>query len=52
VAEGDEECDGFDLDGNDCEFLCDEPDPPGILACGTDCRFDFGGCKGIDCEAP
>ncbi len=50
VVEGDEECDGFDLDDNDCELLCDEPDPPGTLACRPDCRFDFRGCRGTDCE--
>ena len=51
ITEGDEECDGLDLDDNTCEDLCDEPDPPGTLACRPNCRFDFRGCRGTDCEA-
>jgi hypothetical protein len=50
VVDLDEECDGLDLDDWGCDDLCDEPDPPGVLACRRDCRFDFSGCRGVDCE--
>ncbi len=53
VIEGDEQCDGLDLDDNDCDFLCeDEPDPEGTLRCLPNCTYDFRGCRGVNCEAP
>jgi hypothetical protein len=53
IIEGDEQCDGGDLDDNDCDFLCeDEPDPEGTLKCAPNCRYDFGNCKGVNCAPP
>ena len=53
VVEGDEQCDGADLDDNDCDFLCDdEPDPEGTLRCRPNCTYDFSGCKGVNCQPP
>jgi hypothetical protein len=51
VIDDGEECDGDLLDDNTCEDLCSESAPDGVLTC-TDCRFDFIGCGGVDCEAP
>ena len=53
VVEGDEQCDGLDLDDNDCDFLCEnEPDPEGTLRCLPNCTFDFRGCRGVNCAPP
>jgi hypothetical protein len=43
VVEGSEECDGEDLDGNDCTDLGYEG---GTLACSDQCTFDTSACEG------
>lgn len=59
----DEECDGEDLDGEDCDFLVGGLDAcSGTLRCNADCTFDASSCScpcesdddcdfEIDCEA-
>ncbi len=42
VVEGDEECDGEDLNGKTCESL---GLGEGTLGCKADCTFDTGSCK-------
>lgn len=43
VIEGDEECDGVDLGGQQCADL-DTAYVGGALACGESCSFDASGC--------
>jgi hypothetical protein len=53
VVEGDEECDGTDLDDNDCDDLCDQDDEGGTLRCRANCTYNFSDCPPPrDCEAP
>ncbi len=49
--DGDEECDGTDLDDNTCFDLCEQDDEGGTLRCRSDCTYDFSGCLSQDCEA-
>lgn len=52
VIDGDEECDGADLDDNTCFDLCDQEDEGGTLRCNPDCTYDFSGCPPPrDCAA-
>lgn len=45
VVEGDEECDGDDLDGEDCFLLVGgDDDCAGSLKCNDDCTFDASAC--------
>ncbi len=48
VVEGDEECDGSDLDDSDCFDFCE--DDGGVLACKKNCTFNFSGCDFPPCE--
>jgi hypothetical protein len=51
IVEGDEECDGADLDDDTtCEDVCE--DAGGTLACNSNCTFNFSGCSNPPCEAP
>ena len=51
VVEGDEECDGTDLDGQDCYELClDQEVEGGTLRCNRNCTFNFVRCLGHDCS--
>ncbi len=56
--ENGEECDGSDLDGEDCDFLYGgSASCSGQLACTPDCRFDGSQCDcpcdtDIDCDRP
>ncbi len=50
-VEGDEECDGTDLDDSDCYDLClDQEEEGGVLRCNRDCTYNFSHCLGHDCE--
>jgi hypothetical protein len=42
VVDDGEQCDGADLDLEDCESLCN--DGAGTLRCAADCTFDFSQC--------
>lgn len=44
VDEQTEECDGTDLFGFDCSSAAGSPGT-GVLACGSDCKFDLSGCN-------
>jgi len=45
VVEGDEECDGSNLDDQTCDDLCDTNQPAGVLpTCKSDCTFDLSSC--------
>jgi hypothetical protein len=46
VAEGNEECDGSDLNGHTCSSL---GYLGGTLTCGSLCRFDLTGCEMAEC---
>lgn len=46
MVDGDEECDGDDLDGQDCAM---QGFDGGTLACGDDCTFDTSMCFMMDC---
>ncbi len=51
IVEGDEQCDGFDLDSEDCESLCDTG--AGTLQCTSLCTFDFSRCDNpASCSPP
>jgi hypothetical protein len=51
VVEDFEECDGADLDEEDCDTLCDEGG--GTLTCTASCSFDFSRCAfPATCSAP
>lgn len=51
IAEGDEECDGDDLDGEDCDFYVGGLDEcTGSLRCKPDCTFDASSCS-CPCES-
>jgi hypothetical protein len=50
VVDGDELCDGADLDDSECGDFCDEDG--GVLRCNADCTFDLSRCAGPGCEAP
>lgn len=56
IVEGDEECDGADLDGESCDGLVsiDENCTSGALACNADCTYDATSCvcpcvEDLDC---
>lgn len=51
ILEEGEECDISQFDDWDCDLLCEETtvEEP-VLGCTNDCRFDFSGCGGINCE--
>ena len=63
VVDGDEECDGEDIDGEECDFLVGGSDEcTGTVRCNSDCTFDVSACTcpcdgdldcdwEIDCEA-
>ncbi len=45
MVEGDEQCDGTDLDENDCSDLCVTEQPDGVVpACNSNCTYDFSPC--------
>lgn len=47
IIEGEEQCEGDDLAGEDCiSWGLDG----GSLACGADCRFDLSMCTGWNCD--
>jgi len=46
VVEGDEECDGSELGGEDC---ASQGFDGGELACADDCTFDTSGCMNVNC---
>jgi len=51
VVEGDEQCDGADLDLEDCGTLCDNG--AGTLQCTAQCTFDFSRCDDpASCSPP
>jgi len=51
ITEGNEECDGADLDDSDCFDLClDQEEPGGTLRCNRNCTYNFSRCLGNDCE--
>lgn len=51
IVEGEEECDGDDLDGEDCDFLVGGLDEcTGALRCNSDCTFDASACS-CPCES-
>ncbi len=56
VIDGDEECDGTDLDEETCDGLCepidDDLDVTGALSCNADCTFNFDACmNAMECQA-
>jgi hypothetical protein len=48
VVDAGEDCDGTDLDGENCESVCLDSSG-GTLRCNADCTFDTSGCVG-DCS--
>lgn len=48
VINTNEDCDGSNLNGQDCTYL--GPEYEGTLACASDCSFDFDGCYIPPCD--